>query len=47
MIFPQSFDVVSKGSAPNFLLHMTLHVTVNANGTLTSFVDNLTETCTP
>ena len=40
-----SFSEISKGSAPNFEVHALLHVTVNANGTVTTFVDNFTATC--
>ena len=36
---------VSRGAAPNFNVHFTLHVTVNADGTVTSSVSEVTSTC--
>jgi len=38
-------NLVSAGRAPNYRLHVNAHVTVNANGELTSFVENVTEEC--
>ena len=40
-----TFHATGKGSAPNFDLHSLLHITVNANGTLTTFVDHFTAVC--
>jgi hypothetical protein len=39
------FREISKGSAPNFEVHTLLHVTVNADGTVTAFVNNFTSVC--
>jgi len=36
---------IGKGSGSNFLLHQTYHITVNANGTVTAFVDNFRVEC--
>ena len=33
------FNLIGRGSTPNFLFHLTLHVTVNANGDVTAFVN--------
>lgn len=41
----QVFNVISKGSAPNFKARVKFHVTVNANGTVTSSVSEITTTC--
>jgi hypothetical protein len=38
-------NIVAPGRAPNFRLHVNLHVTVNANGVLTALVDNVTNEC--
>jgi hypothetical protein len=42
---PLSFSEISQGAAPNFEEHLLLHLTVNANGSLTAFVDHFTATC--
>jgi hypothetical protein len=39
------FNLVAKGSAPNFRVLGTFHVTIDAKGNVTAFVDNFTETC--
>jgi hypothetical protein len=41
----QTYDVIGQGQVPNFVVHSLLHITVNANGTVTAFVDNFTSTC--
>jgi hypothetical protein len=43
--FGLTFSEIGKGSAPNFEVHMLLHITVNPNGTVTVFVDNFTSNC--
>ena len=43
--FVLTVSAIGKGSAPNFEEHTLLHVTVNANGTLTSFIDHFTANC--
>lgn len=40
-----SFTEISQGSAPNFVVHDLLHITVNADGTVTATVDNFTAEC--
>ena len=40
-----SFDVISKGSAPNFLMHGVFHVTINPDGTVTAQVADWTAEC--
>jgi hypothetical protein len=37
--------VIGQGSVPNFDLHELLHITINADGTITSSIDNVTATC--
>jgi hypothetical protein len=46
-LFPLSFEMVSKGSAPNFRVHSLYHVTVTPDGSLTSYVDTITITSCP
>ena len=43
--FINRFDFIGQGSAPNSITHETFHVTVNANGTVTAFFDNVTVSC--
>jgi hypothetical protein len=43
--FGLTFSEISRGSAPNFEMHILQHVTVNANGTVTAFLDNITSNC--
>jgi len=39
------FDFLGQGQTENFKIHETLHVTLNADGTLTASVDNFSATC--
>ena len=39
------FELISKGSAPNFKLDVLSHLTVNPDGTVTASVDNFRQTC--
>jgi hypothetical protein len=39
------FGLISAGSAPNFIMTDTLHITVNADGTLTANVARLSIAC--
>lgn len=41
----QVLNLIGQGSTPNFKLHMTMHITINANGTTTSTVEELSVTC--
>ena len=43
--FTNNFRIIGQGPGNNFLVHENYHVTVNANGTLTAFVDNLSVDC--
>lgn len=43
--FVLTFSEISKGSAPNFEVHVLQHITVNANGTVTVFISHLTSNC--
>jgi hypothetical protein len=40
------FNLVGKGATPDFRVLGTFHVTVDANGNVTAFVDRDSETCT-
>jgi hypothetical protein len=40
-----NFRIIGPGPGNNFLVHENTHVTVNANGTMTAFVDNFKVTC--
>jgi len=40
-----NFKIIGSGPGNNFLVYETLHVTVNANGTLTTYVDNFSVEC--
>lgn len=43
--FQQNFEVISQGSAPNLLLNMAGHATVNPDGTVAVFFDRFSEVC--
>lgn len=43
--FPIAFELISKGSAPNFLMRMLMHMTFNANGDVTASFDHITADC--
>lgn len=43
--FVNNFKIIGQGPNNNFLVHENLHITVNANGTLTAFIDNFSFTC--
>jgi hypothetical protein len=43
--FIDNFRIIGQGPGNNFTLHENLHVTINANGTVTTFVDNVSATC--
>jgi hypothetical protein len=40
-----AFNLVSKSGTPNYLVHMTMHETVNSNGVPTAVVDNWRMDC--
>ena len=43
--FVNNFRIIGQGPGNNFLVHENYHVTVNANGTLTAYVDNFRADC--
>jgi hypothetical protein len=43
--FEERVHMVSQGSLPNFVLVFLMHVTVNADGTVTAFVDTFSSAC--
>jgi hypothetical protein len=43
--FINNFRIVGQGPGNNFLLHENFHVTFNANGVPTAFVDNFSVDC--
>ncbi|HEY4848711.1 MAG TPA: hypothetical protein VIH87_13215, partial [Methylocella sp.] len=43
--FINRFDIIGQGPNNNFSVHETFHITVNANGTITSFFDNFGIEC--
>lgn len=44
--FVNNFRIVGQGRAANYMIHENTHVTINANGTVTSLLDNFKATCT-
>jgi hypothetical protein len=42
---PLTVGVIGTGSAPDFEVHVLLHFTVNANGTVTVFFEHFTSSC--
>lgn len=43
--YVNNFRIIGQGPGDNFLVHETLHFTVNANGTATVFHDNFSVAC--
>jgi hypothetical protein len=43
--FVNNFRIIGNGPGNNFSVHENIHVTINANGELTAFVDNFSVTC--
>jgi hypothetical protein len=43
--FVNNFRIIGQGPGNNFLVHETLHLTINANGTVTVFHDNFSVDC--
>lgn len=43
--FVNNFRLIGKGPGNNFLVHENFHVTINANGDVTAFVDNFSIDC--
>ncbi len=40
-----NFKIIGQGPDNNFLVHENIHITVNANGTVTASVDNFSMSC--
>lgn len=45
LTFVNNFRIIGQGPGNNFLVHETMHLTINANGTVTVSFDNLTVDC--
>lgn len=43
--YVNNFQVIGSGRGNNFVVHEVIHITVNANGTLTSFLDGFRASC--
>jgi hypothetical protein len=43
--FINNFRIIGQGRGNNYLIHQLFHVTFNANGELTAFVDNFSAEC--
>jgi hypothetical protein len=43
--FVNNFKIIGQGPGNNFLVHQNFHITVNANGEVTAFVDNFSVEC--
>jgi hypothetical protein len=43
--FINNFRIIGQGPGNNFLVHATFHITINANGQVTSVVDNFKAEC--
>jgi len=43
--FINNFRMIGQGPGNNFMVHETYHVTINADGTLTAYIDNFSIEC--
>jgi hypothetical protein len=43
--YVNNFKIIGQGSGNNFLVHENFHITVNANGSVTSYHDNFSVEC--
>jgi len=43
--YVNNFKIIGQGTGNNYLIHESLHVTINANGTVTTLIDNFTADC--
>lgn len=43
--FVNNFNIIGQGPGNNFLVHENVHITVNADGTLTTSIDNFSFSC--
>jgi hypothetical protein len=40
-----NFRIIGQGPGNNYLIHENIHVTINANGEVTTYIDNFTADC--
>jgi hypothetical protein len=45
LTYVNNFRIIGQGPGNNFLVHETMHVTINANGAITVFHDNFSVEC--
>jgi len=45
LTYVNNFRIIGQGAENNYLVHETLHITINADGTLTVFHDNFSIDC--
>ena len=45
LTFVNNFRIIGQGPGNNYLVHETMHITINADGTLTVLFDNLSIDC--
>lgn len=43
--YVNNYRLIGKGSAANYSVHSTFHITINANGTVTAYADNTNVSC--
>lgn len=43
--YVNNFRIIGQGTGNNFIVHENIHTTVNANGTVTAYVDNFNADC--
>ena len=43
--YVNNFRIIGQGTGNNFLVHEIVHLTINANGTATNYVDNFSIEC--
>lgn len=43
--YVNNYRIIGKGTAANYSVHTTFHITVNANGTVTAIADNTDVNC--
>ena len=43
--YVNNFKIIGMGTGNNYLIHENYHITVNANGTLTAYIDNFSAEC--
>ena len=43
--YVDNFRIIGQGPGNNYLVHENIHVTINANGVVTAFIDNLSVDC--